>query len=240
MFIGLFLFGCIGSQEQVTDVEDEIVEEEISLPEKVEKIVPTIRFMDYPLEVNAKEGARFVVEVGEITNAQENLFIYVWKESTNPSKYPVDYVYSSESFTQLSTKSNQYETYVVIDEPGNYYVRSLVVYDGEYYWSEEANLNVLTEEGKTLKSYTVNINYESLNPINIEVNKGEVVVITFLVAEDSNPSGVRILSPGWKNSPSLKPGQSFKAEFVADNSFSYRMYWLAGNLLKATGTVTVN
>lgn len=240
MFIGLFLLGCIGTQEQITNVEEEIVEEETTIPPEVEKIVPKIRFIDYPLEVNAMDGARFVTEVKDVQDVEESVFLYLWKESTNPSRYPSDYVYSSESFTQLQTKSEHYETYVIIDEPGKYYARSLVVYEGEYYWSEEAILNVLTTEGKTLKSYTVNINYASLNPVNIEVNKGEVVVITFLAAEDSHPNGVRILSPGWKDSPSLKPGQSFKAEFVADTSFSYRMYWLAGNLLKATGTVTVN
>jgi hypothetical protein len=240
MFIGFFLFGCISTPEINPIMDEEPTEEVYTPPVEVIKNNPSLRFIDYPLELNAKEGARFVVEVKEASNVANNLFIYIWEESTNPSKYPVDYIYSSETVSQLSTKNDHYETYVIVEKPGKYYARSLVVIDGEYYWSEEIILNVLTEQGKNVRSFNIEITESNLLPSNIEVNKGDIIMITFTATENSHSNGVRILSPGWKDSPSLKPGQSFTVEFNAENSFSYRMFWLAGNLLKATGTVTVN
>jgi len=237
--MGLFLFGCIGSSEPVPVVENETDNSTVEIPIEIPKLNPSIRFIDYPMELNAEEGARFAVDVKDVPNVKNNIFVYVWKQSTNPIKYPSDYSYSSTSIISLP-KQNNYETYIVIDTPGKYYARALVVVDGNYYWSEEATFNVLTKDGKTMKSFNVDINYNSIVPENINVNKGDVVVITFTADEDSHPNGVRILSPMWKDSPSLKPGQSFTTEFTAETSFSYRMYWLAGNLLKSTGTITVN
>lgn len=240
LLLCIFLFGCISTPEQELPIDETPVEEVNNTPPIVPKVNPTIRFIDYPIELNAMEGARFVVEVKEVQNVKDDVFVYIWKDSTNPIKYPSDYVYSSTSINQISSKNDQYETYIVIDTPGKYYARSLVVVDGQYYWSEEAVFNVLTIDGKTMKTFNIEIGYDSIIPQNIDVTKGEIVVITFTASPTSHPNGVRILSPGWKDSPSLKPGQSFTAEFIADSSFSYRMYWLAGNLLKGTGTVTVN
>lgn len=240
LLLSFFLFGCIGTPEQEVPLNETPNEEVNVTPPIVQKVNPTIRFIDYPLELNANEGARFIVEVKDAENVNDDVFVYIWKDSVNPVKYPTDYVYSSTSVNQLSTKNNQYETYIVIDTPGKYYARALVIAEGQYYWSEEAMFNVLTTDGKTMKTYNIEIGYDSLTPPNIDVNKGEIIVITFTASPSTHPNGVRILSPGWKDSPSLKPGQSFKAEFTADTSFSYRMYWLAGNLLKSTGTITVN
>ena len=240
LLLSIFLFGCIGPSEQDLPKNETPTEEINNTEPIIPKVNPTIRFIDYPMELNAMEGARFVFEVKEVQNVEDDVFVYIWKESNNPVKYPTDYVYSSTSVNQLSSKKDQYESYIVIDTPGKYYARSLLISDGKYYWSEEAVFNVLTLDGKTMKTFNIEIGYDSIIPQNIDVNKGEIVVITFTASPDSHPNGVRILSPGWKDSPSLKPGQSFSAEFTADSSFSYRMYWLAGNLLKGTGTVTVN
>jgi len=240
LFISIFMFGCLALPEEQPPLANE-TEEEIVIPIiEEEKIIPEIRFIDYPLELNAKEGAKFVIEVKEVNNVADKLFVYVWDKSTSPSKYPVDYIYSSDSFVQSTSKNNNYESYVVIDAPGKYYARGLIVFEGEYYWSEEAVLNVLTEDGKNVRTFNVEISDTNLIPSNIDVTKGDIVVINFKAGENSHPNGVRILSPGWKDSPSLKPNQSFTVEFTATNSFTYRMFWLAGNLLKATGTVTVN
>lgn len=95
-------------------------------------------------------------------------------------------------------------------------------------------------DGKIKSTYNVHINYDTITPENIVVNKGEIIVINFKAMEDSHSNGARIVSPMWKDSPVLKPGESFSVQFVADKTFDYRMFWLAGNLLKTTGTVTVN
>lgn len=240
MFMFLFIFGCIDMNNDVPPLEEEMEEEIIIPPVEEVKLIPKLRFIDYPLELNAKEGARFVVEVKDLKRFENNVFVYLWEESTNPTKFPTGYVYSSDSVSVLSTINDHYETYVIIEEPGKYYARSLVVVDGEYYWSEEAVLNVLTEDGKSVKTFNIDITYSEIIPENINVNKGDVVVINFKTTEESHPNGIRILSPGWKDSPNLRPGQTFTVEFTAENSFTYRMFWLAGNLLRATGTVTVN
>jgi hypothetical protein len=240
MLMFLFLFGCVDTNNDVLPPEEEVGDEVIIPSVEEVKLIPKLRFIDYPLELNAKEGAHFVVEVKDLEEFEDNVFVYIWEESVNPSKFPTDYVYYSDSVFLVSNVKDHYETYIVIDEPGEYYARSLVVVDGEYYWSEEAIINVLTADGKNVKSFDVEITSSSIIPENINVNKGDIVVVTFEAGEDSHENGVRILSPGWKDSPSLKPGQTFTVEFTAENSFTYRMFWLAGNLLKGTGTVTVN
>jgi len=126
--IGFFLFGCIGVQEQPHVIDEEIIEETIVPPVKEEKKIPTIRFIDYPLELNAKEGARFLVEVKDGKDVLNNLFVYVWEDSVMPSKYPVDYIYSSESISQTA-RVDHYETYIAIEKAGKYYARALIVED---------------------------------------------------------------------------------------------------------------
>jgi hypothetical protein len=240
MFMGIFLFGCIGMSESQPVVEEDVEEDVYVPPVQVEKSIPKIRFIDYPLELNAMEGARFIVEVKDAPDVGDNVFVYVWDEPSPSDQPPFGYVYSSYYIDSIENNQEHYETYIIIDEPGKYYVRALVVYDDSLYWSEEVTFNALTEDGKTVRNFNVEIGSSYLVPDNLNVNKGDIVVINFMAGEDSHSNGVRILSPGWNDSPVLKPGQSFTVEFTAQNSFSYNMFWLAGNLLRATGKVTVN
>lgn len=239
IFIGIFLYGCIGMPESQPVVEEEVQEEVYVPPVEVERYNPKVRFIDYPLELNAMEGARFLVEVKDAPTIGKDVFVYVWDELPT-SELPYGYVYSSYYIEATQGNQENHETYIIIDKPGKYYVRALVIYEGNLYWSETVTFNVLTEDGKTVRNFNVEIGSSSLSPENLEVNKGDIVVINFMASEDSHSNGIRILSPGWKDSPVLKPGQSFTVEFSAEKSFSYNMFWLAGNLLRATGRVSVN
>jgi hypothetical protein len=71
----------------------------------------------------------------------------------------------------------------------------------------------------------------------ITVPKGALVKLTFKV-RSSNVyyGGLDFRSDKFKTE-SVKPGQSATVEFTADESFSFRSYWPASGVLKATGQV---
>ena len=87
MLMFLFMFGCIDMNNDVLPIEDEVEEDIIIPPVEEIKLIPKLRFIDYPLELNAKEGARFVVEVKDLKNFENNIFIYVWKNLPTPLSF---------------------------------------------------------------------------------------------------------------------------------------------------------
>ncbi|MCX8206034.1 MAG: cupredoxin domain-containing protein, partial [Candidatus Micrarchaeota archaeon] len=107
-------------------------------------------------------------------------------------------------------------------------------------WSDEFSFTVLGVSGQPVKEFTVQVSNSGFQPSEIRVNKGDLVIINFVVSkEEAHPNGMRILSSAWKDAPVLMPGSTQRVEFTADSTFEYRLFWLAGNLLKATGKVNV-
>ncbi|GEM_PF-2957031 len=242
--------GCIGGQTQVQPKPNETPapeDQEITTPvEETIKETPKAILLEYPTEMNANENGFFKWSISGVKGTVPHTAVHLGKVSTpivSDASTPQDTAYTmmSEDYTSGSfTVPGEFNSYVKISEPGTYYARAHTIIDGKNVWSDEVSFIVKGEKGETLREFTVTVSDAGFEPAEIEVNKGDVVIIKFEVAsEGTHQNGVRILSPAWKDAPALMPGSTYEVKFTADNSFEYRLFWLAGNLLKATGKVTV-
>jgi plastocyanin len=236
--------GCLGQpQTQTTQPGTSDVPSEKPTTEVV-KEKPKIVLDDYPTQINAGENANFKWSVSGAKGTVTHSAIHVGKESNvvsdsvSPDKttYTLSTVnYESGSFAV----PGQFTDSIKVDEPGTYYARAHTVVDGKNVWSEEISFTVMGAQGQAVKEYTIKVSDSGFEPSEVKANKGDLVKLHFEVTEGTNAAGVRILSQGWNGSPALKPGELQDVEFTADSSFEYNLYWLAGNLLRGKGKVTV-
>ncbi len=90
------------------------------------------------------------------------------------------------------------------------------------------------------KEFTIEADDAGLYPSSVEVNKGDTVKITFKVrSKGTYYGGLDFRSSVWGDTGKVPPGGTKTLEFTATQSFQYKSYWPASNVLKATGTVTV-
>jgi len=234
--------GCIGqpAQPQPQNVTTEEVQKPVT---EVVKETPKIVLESYPTQINAGEVATFKWSVSGAKGTVMSNAVYIGKESnpvnenTPPEK--TTYTLSTVKSNTKYTLPGEFTDSIQIDEPGTYYARAYTVVDGKNIWSGEVSFTVLSPQGQAVKEYSIKVSDSGFEPAEITVKKGDVVKLHFEVGQDVNPAGVRIVSPGWKNAPALKPGELQDVEFVADSSFEYNLYWMAGNLLRGKGRVVV-
>lgn len=92
----------------------------------------------------------------------------------------------------------------------------------------------------TTKTFNIEADDAGLYPSEIKVKKGDQVIINFKVRS----TGVYFAGLDFRGSPyfntgKVSPGGSTTAQFTANESFEYRSYWPASNVLKAVGKVIV-
>lgn len=237
--------GCIGAPQPQEQQQQGTPAEEVQKP--VTDIVrekPKIVLDDYPTQINAGEVANFKWSVSGAKGTIASTAVYLGKESCAVS----DTISPDKTKYSLSTKSyasgpytvpGQFTGTIKISEPGTYYARAHTIIGGKNVWSEEISFTVMGAQGQPVKEYTIKVSDSGFEPAEITANKGDLVKLRFEVSQNTNPSGVRIVSPLWKGAPALKPGQSYEVEFTAETSFEYNLYWLAGNLLRGKGKITV-
>lgn len=247
LLLFVLLAGCIGEPEiKAPDVGDD--SGDTAPPEVADetvKVVPKATLSKYPTEMNRGESAHFIWSVSGATGSVEHTAVHFGKVSTpvvSDQSAPSDTAYTYSTFDYSSgryTVPGTFESYIVIDEAGTYYARAHTVVEGKHVWSDEVVFVVRGPAGQPVREFTIKAGNSGFEPSVIEVKKGDLVVITFEVADDAHANGIRIVSPGWEGAPALMPGQKHKVQFTASNTFDYRVFWLAGSLLKGTGTVKV-
>ncbi|MGC9057701.1 MAG: hypothetical protein ACP5H8_01310 [Candidatus Micrarchaeia archaeon] len=245
----MLMLGCIGQGEttQTTPGKEEGGEKEVQKPvTDVFKETPKIAFIEYPTELNAGENALFRWSVSGAKGTVSHTAVHYGKISTpivDEKTSPENTNYNlmiEESSGKALTVPGEFNGAVQITEPGTYYARAHTVVEGKHIWSNEIVFTVKGEKGQPVREFTIKVSDTGFEPSEVKVNKGDLVKLHFEVAkEGTHPSGVRIISPAWQSAPILMPGDGYDAEITATDSFEYRLFWAAGNLLKATGKVTV-
>ncbi|MEM4331952.1 MAG: hypothetical protein QW500_01590 [Candidatus Micrarchaeia archaeon] len=240
------MMGCISQPEtqqpQGTQQPENIAPE---LPTTtVVKEKPKIVLEEYPTQIKAGETASFKWSVSGAKGTVAYTSVRIGKESNVVS----DSISPDRTSYTLSTPGYPAGSYnvpgkftdsIMMSEPGTYYARAHTVVDGKHVWSEEISFTVLGAMGQPVKEFNVKVTDSGFEPNTFTVRKGDLVKMHFEVDKGVNPSGVRIVSPGWKNAPALKPGEMQDVEFTADSSFEFNLYWLAGNLLRGKAKITV-
>ncbi len=250
LLLSIVSLGCLGQQEQTTPEEPPAIEEQEGVGAVEEEVVeetPTIELTNYPTDMNAGESAQFEWGISGVEGTVSHTAVHFGKQSTpvvGEETNPADTNY--ELMTQEYSSGNyavpgEFSANIVIDEPGTYYARAHTVVDGKNVWSDEVSFTVQGEQGQPVKEFTVKVSDAGFEPSELEVNKGDLVRIRFEVAsEGTHANGVRIVSPMWQDAPALMPGDTQDVEFTATESFDFRLFWMAGNLLKGKATVVVN
>ncbi|MCX8199995.1 MAG: hypothetical protein N3G76_00835 [Candidatus Micrarchaeota archaeon] len=238
--------GCI-SQPSTQQAQGEKPVENAT-PEKptttVIKEKPKIVLEDYPSQLKAGEVASFKWSISGAKGSVPYMAVYIGKESNavsdNTAPDKTSYTLKTPGYPRGSYNiPGKFTDSIKMDEPGTYYARAHTVVDGKNIWSEEVSFAVVGAAGQPVKEFKVMVINAGFEPNTFTVRKGDLVKMHFEVGSDVNPAGVRIVSPGWKNAPALKPGEMQDVEFTADSSFEFSLYWLAGNLLRGKAKVTV-
>lgn len=250
LLLSVVTLGCLGSEQQAPPSEQPGASEQQSGNQVVEDIVketPVVQLTSYPTEINAGEAAQFKWSISGVKGTVAHTAVHFGKQSTpvvNENTGPEDTNY--ELMTQEYSSGSysvpgMFTSNIIIDEPGTYYARAHTIVDGKNVWSDEVSFTVQGEAGQPVKEFTIKVSDAGFEPTEIEVNKGDLVRIHFEVSsENTHENGVRIVSPIWNEAPALMPGDTQDVEFTATETFDYRLFWMAGNLLKGKGTVTVN
>lgn len=95
--------------------------------------------------------------------------------------------------------------------------------------STDAGINVSIPQ---TKKFTVNASDENADLKMINVNKGDVVELTFNADKATTYHGGLDFRSSVKNTGTVMPGQSKTITFIADSSFSFTPYWPESNIKK--------
>jgi hypothetical protein len=248
LFMLLVVFaGCIGGQPETPPVNDlnDSQDEEVEVPvEEVVEETPVVEIVDYSQEINSGESVYLKWEITGADGTVSKTAVYAGKLSSDVgvSTSPGDTNYDLETQEYASGQfivPGEFTDYLTIDSPGTYYARAHTVVAGDNVWSDEVIFTVNGAGGQAVKEFTVEVDDSGFEPNEISVNKGDLVIIHFNVADTVHENGVRIISPGWGEAPALMPGDTQTVQFTADLPFEYRLFWLAGNLLRAKAAVSV-
>ncbi len=245
----LLLFGCIGGNQQDNnnvDVPNETnVDVDNAPKETVLNEIPKIAFTSVPDSVKSSEGAYFQWSISGVQGTISSTEVYYGTESvSNVDEYtsPAETAYS-ESLSDTSGNHQlpgTFEALLDINEPGTYYARAHAFINGKHYWTDEVSFTVLNENGKITREFDVNVNDDGFEPSVISVNEGDHVVVRFHVG-NVNSAGVRIVAPlAGGSSDRLFSGDLYLLEFDAEQPMDIQMFWVAGNIPKASAHVEVN
>lgn len=97
-------------------------------------------------------------------------------------------------------------------------------------------------ETPKITTLTVKGDDYTLDPKVVQVTKGSLVKITFVVSKDNVYYGgldFRSDKGNYFNTGKILPGGSKEVTFTADQSFSYTSYWPSSGVVKATGQINV-
>ncbi len=248
LFLLLFSFGCIGGDQSTTTVENDASDQQQKEPVTAEQKlteIPKIVFSSVPDEVRSNEDAYFQWTISGATGTISSTELYYGTESNpNVDEYtsPTETVYE---YSVSDTSGNfqvpgTFESLADINEPGTYYARAHVYINGKHYWTDEVEFTVVNPDGRVVREVDMTVSDDGFDPSVITVDKDDHVILRVNVASNTNSAGIRIVSPYIQDSSNrLMPGDTYVIEFDAEKSFDIRMFWIAGNIPKASAHVEV-
>ena len=89
------------------------------------------------------------------------------------------------------------------------------------------------------KEFVVEADDRGLYPDTIEVDRGDVVAITFKVRKQGTYFGGLDFRSAVFTTGKVLPGEEIVVQFDFDDTFKYTSYWPDSNTKKATGTIKV-
>ena len=257
----IFLIGC--QVEDLSEVEEAPqlekaaqVEEVVPSAEQTEappieevKVVPTIGFVSVPTRVEEIEPIQvnWQIESDSPLTAVHTAIHYdttshanVFTTEVGPQDSGYQSLTKQYASGEFSVPGMFYASFAVPKEAEKVYLRAHTIIEGKNYWTDEVNVAIEKEAVPEEKEFVIEGDDRGLYPDTITVKKGDDVKIIFKVrSKGIYFGGLDFRSDVWGTTEKIKPGENATVEFTAEESFEFKSYWPASNVLKATGQVKV-